>query len=370
VDARNEATSTITGAWSLQGAAPTGGDVDGDGLQELLVIADYDVRLLWGAALPAEGSALLSELGAPTWDLAADAVAFVGDWDLDGGQEIAILDEWFLGIDGHRGALFILGSQADPYEGEQDIEDAGLTVYSVDDTARPGALASGADLDGDGLGDLLVADDNVVGTDGRRGGVWVVYGGDLDGGVISVTDAGAWLVSPEGYSWFADSVSMVGDLDGDGLSDWTAQGPYGTREHLEASHTVVVSGGTTRLSGWGDLDDVFIAEVQMSTSRAAGTPATSPAGDLDGDGRGELAFGAWTLDPQGEIGPGVVLIYHGPLAGSLNEDDATGVIVSQSSGANLGRELRFADLNGDGGGDLVASATGLGSWFVLRAGGL
>ncbi len=183
-----------------------------------------------------------------------------GDFDRNGASDVVVGAE---GYDNSRGrAVVILGSStlSSPEGGwtASDIVAAGRGVILRGAAAgdRAGANVTGAgDVDGDGYADILIA---APGADGGRGAVYLVYGSrDLAGREVSLADIGKislpgakftgrsvgdelgggsrvfgdgnptnpWgsiFLNPNGHvaSAYARGVASLGDIDGDGLTDF------------------------------------------------------------------------------------------------------------------------------------------------------
>jgi hypothetical protein len=78
-------------------------------------------------------------------------------------------------------------------------------------------------------------------------------------------------------------------------------------------------------------------------------------GDLDGDGRADLAVG----DPLGldAAGRGAVGLMYGPVAGTTDLEDADLIVIGTTAGAGVGLALAGAgDTDGDGLGELLFGA--------------
>lgn len=192
-----------------------------------------------------------------------------------------------------------------------------LATHHGNPTERFGyTMAPAGDFDGDGKGDLVIG--SQFGFSAR------VVSGD-DGALL-----GVWTSKIYAYGW---AVAGVGDVDGDGRDDVAVGSPG----ELGQGAIYLYSGKTGQL-----LRHVLgYAETGWFGSAIAG------AGDVDGDGRAEVAIGA----PTGG-GPGRVYIY------SLASDQMIRILIPlKSSTAGFGTSLANAgDVDGDGRDDLLVGA--------------
>ena len=304
------------------------GDLDGDGVSDVVVGADLDddggsdhgaVYVLF---LNADGTVKAEQkisdtAGGFTTTLDSDffghRVAGLGDVDGDGINDIAvaaILDD---DGGGDHGAVYVLFLNADgTVKAEQKISDtAGGFTSTMSNGNRFGTAVAGiGDLDGDGIVDLAVGAHNHSIGDLAGGAVFMLLL-NADGTVKAEQkisgNAGGLAAVLEDYDRFGSSAAGVGDLNGDGVVDLVvgAHDDDGGTDRgalyllfLNTDGTVngeqKISDTTGGLAGPLDDSDFF-------GFAAAGV------GDLDGDGTTNLLVGA-NLDDDGGTDRGAVYV--------------------------------------------------------------
>ncbi len=296
------------------------------------------------------------------------AMAFLGDLDGDGIDELAVGASGDDDGGASRGAVWILFLNADgTVNSHQKISSTqgGFTGTLADGDNLGASVAALGDLDGNGVGDLAVGafKDDDLGVD--RGAVWILFL-NANGTVnshqkINSTQGGFTGTLADGDS-FGASVASLGDLDGNGVGD-LAVGAFKDDDggadrgavwilFLNANGTVSshqkisdTEGGFT-----GTLDDEDWFGISVASLE-----------NLNGDGIGDLAVGAFK-DDDGGVDRGAVWILflnangtvnshqkinstQGGFTGTLDDEDSFGASV-----ASLG------DLDGDGIGDLAVGA--------------
>jgi Ca2+-binding RTX toxin-like protein len=243
-----------------------------------------------------------------------------------------------------------------------DASALGADGYAIDGAAagdQLGPAAFTSDLSGDGRADVLVGApyaDYAARTD--AGAAYVVSGpADLNG-------AGAALYTAGGASanaWTGSSVAQGGDLDGDGRPDLLVGAPGAGNNGRSGSGSAYVlldaaSGGVHDLAA---LDATWRID-GAAAGDAAGT-AVDGGGDLNADGRADLAVGSPYADRLGRIDSGTVqVLYGGSFAGvvDLASSTAPGFRADGGgSGDGAGVSVAFApDTNADGWPDLLVGA--------------
>jgi FG-GAP repeat/Putative metal-binding motif len=198
-----------------------GGDIDGDGLDDLLVggaaVSDTDTNegsawlVLGGEPGGSLDDATSVFAGEKQWAELGAALTGLGDVNLDG------YDDFAIGIGTYQIAI-LLGASEPP----DDINDAAARIDGVDkyQSLFGARIAGVGDTDGDGLGELAVTlpYENTI-----AGAVWL-YSPPYNG----VIDAEAALVRFEGT---ADNGQFglqmtAADVDGDGAQDLLVGAPY------------------------------------------------------------------------------------------------------------------------------------------------
>ena len=236
-----------------------------------------------------------------------------------------------------------------------------------------GAVASLGDLDGDGIADVAVT--AIKDDDGQpqAGAVWILF---LDAGgsvkstrKISATQGG-FGGSLSSNDDFGTAVAGLGDLNGDGHPD-LAVGADGNGDGNDLDDEQQGPGAVWILdlqadgsvSGWSRIGDGaggFSGDLDHGDEFGG---ALALLGDLDGDGRLELAAGAPGDDEVG-ASAGAIWILHlqadGNTAGqTLLSASSGGLVLPLHKGDQLGRALASpGDLDGDAIPALLAGTPG------------
>ncbi len=333
------------------GQALAAGDLDGDGAVDLVVGSSRDGSngLYAGAAfvvrgpLDAAGGSLADAdilRGTDTADYTGMALAVT-----DGALAVAAYGE--SDRSGGAGAVYVLGSVPAGSADLRDAADAILTGLATDDEFGH-VLADGGDLDGDGLGDLVVgAPGNDTSADGA-GAAYVFVGPFTDDRTAADADATRYGLATYDYAGY--SVAGGADVDGDGYDDLVVGALHDDTAGTDAGAAYVVYGPVTGDAALG----AGATLLGCTASDAAGQALA--LGDLDEDGFADVVVSSQALGSLGVVG--AVYVVSGPLSGTSSLADADAAFSGRARLDEAGTALGLGDADGDGTLDLFAGAPG------------
>ncbi|MEW6743522.1 MAG: integrin alpha [Planctomycetota bacterium] len=381
----------------LFGSSVSGaGDVDGDGLADILVGAPLanggagEAYVIFGAPdLGAGGEFSLDGLDGSNGFIMAGsgsnnagaAVSGAGDVNRDGFADLLIGAPTAspLGRTDGGETYLLFGSPTLGSGGSVDLStiDAatGVRIMGVHGDDRSGWSVSGAgDVNGDGYADVLIAAPFAeIGGANRSGECYVVFGGptvgkggELDLATLDGSDGFA-LRSSHAEAQLGWSAAGAGNLNADGFDDLVLGAMhFGGDERAE----VLVVFGASDLGKGGavDLDEAFFNGSRGF--RAQGIEgqrqiAAAGAGDVNGDGRSDLLVGGPLNDVAAGLETGKAFLVYGVenlgSAGTIDLTTLNGTNGVHFEGAAHGDLAGWSassagDTNRDGFGDIVVGA--------------
>ena len=321
------------------------------------------------------GGALFTAVAPDAEDLQTTSSPLaIGDFDGDGAGDLAV---GAVGGDGpandreNAGEAYVLLG-AGGLTGEVDLgEEADFTVYGAAENDNLGTTVLAADLNADGIDDLVIGAPGVTAGDDPRtdqGRVYVFFGSPSFGGSVDLASDEGFefvLTGAEGFSRVGQSLAS-GDFNADGLTDLLAGAPFAGREPGTApggprleSGAVYVAFGASDLGGELNIAFADAGFTLANDERHAQLGAAVAAGDVNGDGIDDIITSAPHKDIDGIIDAGALYIVYGAagLSGNIPFSGADVTIGSDVEQSRFGNALAAADLNGDGAAEVVVSAS-------------
>ncbi len=371
-------------------------DIDGDGFDDVLIGAPINSTagevagasyVVLQAALGASqidlgslnGTSGVALLGAAASDYSGRAVSSLGDFNGDGFGDLAVVADRDDGFTPTIGSAYVLFGSAAPFSstiGLGSLSGSDGFLLEGADLSQVQKIGRAGDVNGDGLNDLIIGGSKATAAGRIEAGMsFVVFGTDtapvapINLGTLNGSN-GFKLLGITAGDHTGISVSGAGDFNGDGFEDFVI-GANDAAPNGSGSGSSYLVFGKSSFSASFDLSTLDGSNGFRIDGVAVGDSsgrAVAAAGDVNGDGFGDLLIGAPNTDESGaNAGSSYLLfgtaeIFTSPLSlasidGSLglrldgrNPDNPT---TSGLSGTALSAA---GDINGDGYDDILIGA--------------
>jgi len=363
---------TSRGSDQFGNAARFASDMDGDGMDELLIGA-------WKAGTSDTGSVYLFQGGTAASGVADAYATFnatessanlgqaisTGDMDLDGADDVALgayLASSNAGRVGVWGATDIGG-------GAEDLQTQSTVLFTgVASGDNLGfSLAMDDDLDGDGSADLVMGAPAQASTT-AAGAVYIYYGVDTLSGSLSASTADAILTGAAAADRLGYAVATLGDTNGDGFGDFVVTAD---RNDSSATNAGAVYVYTTDPSGTAAVASGASTVIRGEVAEDVFGRSVASIGDIDDDGGADMLVGATAWDLGSISGAGAAYLFYGPFSSGTV---SASTFDARFTGSNTADAVGYAvsgrgDVNADGYADFMISAPSWDAFGLLNGGG-
>ncbi len=320
------------------------GDVDGDGYDDMIVGAPYydngggneGIAMLYYGSLTGITANKLMLTSNYANGYFGGSVAGAGDVNGDGYDDVLVgAKEYTIGKS-HSGVVFL------HYGANTGLSTSGFAIQANKADADFGAAVAGAgDVNRDGYADFIVGAPTYF----PEGAIFVYYG--TSGNPANPVMLPGFQVN----SRFGEAVSSAGDVNGDGYNDIIA-GAWGTSlgEQLEGA-AYIYHGSNT------GINTVVSTTLQINQNDARLGVSVSSAGDVNGDGFGDIIVGGHYYD-NGQANEGAAIVYYGTSNGITTAAPLLPTFLEANvAAAYFGASVGGAgDVNGDGYSDVIVGA--------------
>ena len=361
------------GSTFFGGAVDSAGDFNGDGYTDLLIgaqgvgVTAGDAYILFGSAsgFPTDATTLNGSNGFRITGEAntsfGSRLASIGDINNDGYDDVAINAGGNIGS-GTDGAAYILFGRAGGFTANFNVSalngSNGFKVLAPSGDQRRVEFDT-ADVNGDGIDDLIMGMRYVDVAASNAGAIYVVYGKTTGfGSTLSVGDVtganGFRITGVATNDTFGNDVSNAGDVNGDGFDDIIIGAPYADDGGNNSGTVYVVFGAAGGISPSINLTTMTADQgfkiVGPSASAFVGLTVAG-IGDVNNDGLDDMAFRGTSTGP--------VYVIYGQwvtrnFAGTVGDDNFTALGGDDTLYGLTGKDI----LRGAGGADFIYGGDG------------
>lgn len=355
---------SLTGNSGPLGQDVAAGDINGDGLQDVVIRSSGDVYVVFGKT--SFGAATVTSLSSGAAGIRfdntnVDNLGKPADVNGDG------LDDLLLGNISSSGEAWVFfgaasfATETPTFSFSTPNTSAGFRMTATG-SARFGTIGSVGDVNGDGFADIGVGDYSASSSHGRA---YILFGAatpaasNIDLSTLNGTTGFSITNTSGPTAALGETIGTAGDFNGDGFDDVM----LGGTDTAYDQRVAIVFGGSSfgssvDLSGLNGSNGFFIdgGNFYSNFGSALG------AGDLNGDGFDDAVLGARTDDGNSLHDSGITYVLYGnDFKGDrvTHFGDADANSLTGTSGANVFVAGRSSDtIVGSGGADAMRGGQG------------
>jgi hypothetical protein len=338
------------------------GDVNGDGLGDILIGAPYNdygggqpfisndgagkVYLVLGKSTGFEqdmplSSADASFIGEDAYDNVGYDICSAGDFNGDGLDDILIGTQFKDQGKVNSGKVYLILGRTSSWKTNLNLAASDLSFNGEFDDDRLHEVSSAGDVNGDGLDDILLGAPRNDDGGSDSGKTYLILGSKSADGLginMSVETAASVTFTGERTSDYLSKVAGIGDVNKDGFDDFLLGAPQNNDGGLNAGKVYLFYGS----------EDPWPSEIDLSTADASFVGENADdysaniagAGDINGDGYYDFIISS-KLNDKGGVNSGQVYLFLGNGGGWEKGTDLQNADASFVSNQDNGNACRF-----------------------------